>query len=441
MFQFGVSLCSQCRPLDETGEKDCADVETYFEDYLPGNAAKGDWIRRQSSELEIDKDGVLPFRCKTSATTLRRKSGLEPREFGDCQSYPATASSSPGLYSRQGSQTRGVSKLRSLSGSLSGRELSSTKVGLQRRNSQETYFSKDQTVIVFDWDDTLFPTHYVTEDMNLDWKIPLEHQSSLCGDHVLFNEVRRKLADCESRAAEVLRVALDLAHVVVVTLATTGWVTTSSKNFSPKVLEILLQHKVPVVYALECGPLGRAQIMKQAENLETSVDLERYYGTVKGKAIKQELDKFYSRYEGQSWKNILSVGDSRFERYGLLAASKAYMLKRRLDSLDFDGWTPTQENCWEKDDGGHLQKLRAKCCKLFDQPDPEELALELGMLVQWLESMVRLDSGFDLDLEALETEDQVRLAQAVFRGDLPARRLDDIASLVRANSDEEQIVT
>merc|ERR1719277_1699377 len=69
---------------------------------------------------------------------------------------------------------------------------------------------------------------------------------------------------------------------------------------------------------------------------------EAFYGLLKGRAIAEEIDKFYSQYEGQTWKNVLSIGDSRFERYGLLAASTAYMQRRRLSTLDQRPFTPAQ---------------------------------------------------------------------------------------------------
>jgi len=137
------------------------------------------------------------------------------------------------------------------------------------------------------------------------------------------------------------------------------------------------------------------------------------------------VEAFYSQYEGQSWKNILSIGDSCFERYGLLAATSAYMQDRKVNHAEAgqEVWAPTEEGKWEKDSDGRTLRVRAKVCKLVDQPDIDELIIQLEMITKWLEAMVNLNDGFDLDLEALDTEDQVEIIESVLRGNLPASRL------------------
>jgi len=294
---------------------------------------------------------------------------------------------------------------------------------LTRRQSDLQFDDKDQTVIVFDWDDTLFPTHFINEELRLNWKQPLEKQREmLAGKGTTVEEVRRKVAECEANAIEVLSIAVGLGHVVVVTLAASSWVEISCKHYYPKVGALLRNKGVPVVYALDQA--GRDEVMQQAKSLTTYEEVERHWGLIKGRAIRDVVEKFYSSYEGQSWKNMLSVGDSYFERYGILAAAKAYMLGRGISHVNCDRkeLNPT-EGSWEKQTNGQISKVRAKCCKLVDQPDPEELIVELLMISQWLEHMVRLDSGFDLDLEVLETEEQVKDMEAVLRGDRPVSEL------------------
>ncbi|CAK0856558.1 unnamed protein product, partial [Prorocentrum cordatum] len=114
----------------------------------------------------------------------------------------------------------------------------------------------DQTVIIFDWDDTLFPTHYVWGDKRLRW-----HKVAPCWDpdgdpnmsayttqnhaegtpHVTM---RAALAEHASQAAALLRLAVTLAHVVIVTLAGEGWVETSIRNFLPQLEGILEELRI-----------------------------------------------------------------------------------------------------------------------------------------------------------------------------------------------------
>lgn len=286
-----------------------------------------------------------------------------------------------------------------------------------RKDSIFMYANADQTVVVFDWDDTLFPTTYIQDDLNLDVQTPMLQQR--LGGAVL-QLVHSKMSICESRALDLLQTASKLAHVVVVTLASAGWVEMACENFYPRVGRWLEESQVPIVYAQERARTSETPYDKQA--FQSDDEVERFWGLVKGRAISEEVEKFYSRYEGQSWKNILSVGDSSFERYGLLAATSAYMQDKSLQG-ESEVWSPTQEGCWQRIKDGRVMKLRAKCCKLVDSPEIDELALELEMVLKWLDAMVRLDTGFDLDLEVLEDESQVEIIEAVLAGQLPPDRL------------------
>eukprot|EP00438_Fugacium_kawagutii_P021264 Skav220185 [mRNA] locus=scaffold1074:48236:61157:- [translate_table: standard] len=53
---------------------------------------------------------------------------------------------------------------------------------------------------------------------------------------------------------------------------------------------------------------------------------------MKAKAITRECYNFYSQYEGQSWKNVISIGDSDFERIGTMSATKDYMAQTGIVS-------------------------------------------------------------------------------------------------------------
>jgi len=158
---------------------------------------------------------------------------------------------------------------------------------------------------------------------------------------------------------------------------------------------------------------------------------EQFWGLLKGFALSEEINKFYSQYEGQSWKNVISIGDSVFERYGLLAASTAYMHGRRLSKLGpVPPFAPTQDRAWEKiEDDEHLIRLRVKCCKLVDEPDIGELTVELDTVSKWLKLMVSFDSGFDLDFDSIENEEEAVLVESVLRGERPITDLPKASAI------------
>ena len=66
---------------------------------------------------------------------------------------------------------------------------------LGRRNSQAFFSSKSQTLLIFDWDDTLFPTTYVRDDLDLAWNRPLKDQDLTWAEK---NEIGKKLEQCAS---------------------------------------------------------------------------------------------------------------------------------------------------------------------------------------------------------------------------------------------------
>eukprot|EP00932_Pfiesteria_piscicida_P009639 SRR837773.20394.p2 GENE.SRR837773.20394~~SRR837773.20394.p2 ORF type:complete len:198 (+),score=80.75 SRR837773.20394:54-596(+) len=143
-----------------------------------------------------------------------------------------------------------------------------------RRDSQLHFAEAGQTVVVFDWDDTLFPTWYLADQLKLDLSKPLERQTGFPKNRMGI--VRQRLSQCEARAAAALRRAKEMAHVVVVTLASSGWITMACESFYPTVGKLLNELSIPVIYAQE-----REQGMQQAYNkaeFQSNEELERYWG-------------------------------------------------------------------------------------------------------------------------------------------------------------------
>lgn len=281
----------------------------------------------------------------------------------------------------------------------------------KRLDSQWQFADPTQTIIVFDWDDTLFPTTHLIDELQLDWQVPLMRQR-------VKREVIAKITACEKRATSVLRHAAISGHVVVVTLAAKGWVEQACKMFYPMVGEVMKTLQIIIVNAQE--PEFKRLV---GDPSQYSSD-EEFYGLLKGHAIAEEVKKFYSQYQGQTWKNILSIGDSRFERHGLLAATTAYMQRCNMNAVGGTPLLPTQQEAWRKvESDGHVVHVRVKCCKLVDSPDIDELDIQLDMVTKWLALMVGLDEGFDLDFEALVDAELITVVEGVLRADRPVSDL------------------
>ncbi|CAE7261185.1 unnamed protein product, partial [Symbiodinium pilosum] len=200
---------------------------------------------------------------------------------------------------------------------------------------------------------------------------------------------------------ELLKSACSFGKVVLVTLARAPWVSESCKNFYVSVGRLINQLKVPIVYAQE-----GIQVDYNKSQMSSDEEIERFWSTVKGKAIARECRQFYSQYEGQSWKNVISIGDSDFERLGTQSAMEDYMKERGIEQ---DGQLV--------DVGGHMYKVRTKTFKMVDEPTIEELTVEVEMLKAWLPLMVKLDSSFDVNLNNADDPEVLQSIEKTLRGE------------------------
>lgn len=272
-----------------------------------------------------------------------------------------------------------------------------SKLMLGRRNSQEFFSHQTQTVIIVDWDDTLFPTTYVRDDLSLCWRKTMKEQSLPPKQKA---EVTRNLDRCAAHVVEFMRLASRLGKVILVTLARSPWVAESCKNFFPTVGSLIRELQVPVVYAQE-----GMQVEYNKANMSSDEEIEQFWAQVKGKAIARELKDFYSQYQGQSWKNIISIGDSDFERLGTQSATEDY--------IKAHGIRPCGS---ESDVNGHVFKVRTKTFKMVDQPTIEELTLQVEMLIKWVPLMVKLDNGFDVNLNDVEDPRALQRIERTLKG-------------------------
>merc|ERR1712113_491559 len=146
----------------------------------------------------------------------------------------------------------------------------------------------------------------------------------------------------------------------------------SCTNFMPILGKVIKDMGLPIVYAQD----GKRAVEYNKAAMSSDYDIEMFWSKVKGIAIARQIDDFYSQYEGQSWKNIISIGDSTFERMGTYRAVEEYMKERGLTEkgrasgfLMQDG-ALTQEVVHDR----HVFKIRAKTFKFMDQPTAEELS-------------------------------------------------------------------
>jgi hypothetical protein len=251
--------------------------------------------------------------------------------------------------------------------------------------SEAEFFNTDQTIILFDWDDTLCPSSW----------IQLNRREFSVG-RTGASKSQRLIQELQRQVAALLKAAMTMGKVIIVTNATEPWVTFSCKSFLPQLVGLV--SSLPVIYARSVfenqavesklkkasstGSLGLPALNRSAAmtgNMGLTAQLSKHQLAPqkwKEAAFLKEINGFYSRYDKQSWKNILSIGDSVFERD---AARQVVTLRPSAD-----------------------KKCLLKTVKLLDEPSLEELVLQVGLILNTLNKVVHCDS--DLSIEISEED-------------------------------------
>jgi hypothetical protein len=224
----------------------------------------------------------------------------------------------------------------------------STVAGCEKTVNAEEKMS----CIIFDWDDTLFPTWYV---MNVvkpcstkDDPVPQMFQETLAS----FALVVRDLLQRARRAASV----------AIVTLAQRPWVEYSAHTYLPglNITELLSELKIKVHYAREC--VRKEQIRTEEGGVNMLVVAKR-------NAMVKCLSRLKRRH-GSEASNILAIGDSIVEH----------------DAI--------KEVVWARD--GHNL---CKSVLLMGHPPLDILSNELKLLHSSVENMLAFQDDFDFNME------------------------------------------
>merc|ERR1712012_1123855 len=109
-----------------------------------------------------------------------------------------------------------------------------------------------------------------------------------------------------------------------------------------------------------------------------------HWTAVKAAAIGAECERCYSRYPGQTWKNVLSIGDSDFERQGTVDVIKRWCAANAQVAY---------------------QLPRTKTVKFLDDPTCDEVADQLKLMTAWLPELVQRDEGFSIDLDEVGAQE------------------------------------
>jgi len=95
---------------------------------------------------------------------------------------------------------------------------------------------KNQSIIIFDWDDTLLPTTYLVT----------------LGLRSVTPSIISVLKPLDESASKLLEKTADSGKVYIITNAEEGWVQYSSQVFMPKTKEVIKQRNITIISARSC---------------------------------------------------------------------------------------------------------------------------------------------------------------------------------------------
>jgi hypothetical protein len=258
-----------------------------------------------------------------------------------------------------------------------GSDYSLDSSGLESRYLGQSWSLSDQlrsrersgnATLIFDWDDTLFPTWYVTEVV-----LACRPEESLTKGGPLPEDspFAQELAHHAKAVESVLREAAKHGQVAIVTLGMKTWVDMSASRWLPTLnFEALRQELgISVVYARDC-------LKRHTRSGDEDVNI---FAVAKALAMKKVVKRLIR--DDLFGGNLISIGDSHFEAY----AAKDFL------------WSICGEH-------RHLDPV-VKTVKLLHEPNLEELRMQLVFLQDWLHHFVCQAADFDLCL--MENEDGI----------------------------------
>jgi len=267
-----------------------------------------------------------------------------------------------------------------------------------RRDSRTLFSKKDHTVLVLDWDDTIFPTTFVRKDCGLDWRRSIAEQVLPGPGRTELEALFVRLTACME---SFITAACSTASVCIVTLAKHPWVLTSCDNFLPAFRPLMEKFNIKIIYARDC----MTDDMRReygANTFKTSDQEADFWMRAKQTAMTREIGEIHAS-RGSSWKNIISIGDSDFERVALLATAESHV--RAASSTGQVAQSGLTSEFVTKD--GHVQRLRAKTVKMLEDPSLEELIAQQTLLTSWLPFLINRDTGLDITFHNSEDDNQL----------------------------------
>jgi len=225
------------------------------------------------------------------------------------------------------------------------------------RSHLDAWADPEETLLLLDFDDTLFPI-----------------KGEFCDEHLDDLTAHCKVV------TQFLRTAVSLCHVCIVTMATPEWVEEQIWKLMPEFRDLMTELKIKIAFARrhEYARDAFRDTRSPSQYLKTQVMkkvVQDFYTSSNGNTMQGELRK------RRSWKNIMSIGDSEWERLA-------------LQDVVF------HHN--QRDRHGAWKECRCKTLMLTKEPTFQQLTQELHEVTNWLPTLLHHDGDLDLVFDDVE---------------------------------------
>jgi len=173
----------------------------------------------------------------------------------------------------------------------------------------EKPFAVEDTILIFDWDDTLLPTTWIEQQ-----GLRLSDERSK-----LSEEQEHQLSRMAEFAKQTLQTAKSLGEVILVTNAEEGWVELSCHKFMPSLLACL--QDVKILSARSTYEQRGVAEPSEWKYLAFQSELARFC-TNYSKTVPQATSVDFFKNTKSRRCNIISIGDSPHEREALIRVTE-----------------------------------------------------------------------------------------------------------------------
>lgn len=207
-------------------------------------------------------------------------------------------------------------------------------------DTSHAVFSYEDTIFIFDWDDTCLPSTWVSGQ-----GLTLNEES------IVSQSQLQQLDEAAQVVAKTLNLAKRYGTVVLVTNAEKGWIELSCRKFVPNLLSSLSDIRIV-----------SARTTYESANISSPQEW-------KFRAFQAELHRKFGEeamHDADRRKNVLSLGDSHHEREALFRAASS------------------------------LPNCRSKSMKFVERPDISQICKQHSLVLGQFERVVHHDENLDL---------------------------------------------